>query len=251
MALYRIPTLHQAVRTTRPSLIVMHTNEGPQAEGGAVAVARYTQTTVGGYHEIVDDRDVVICAAPNMVVNGAGGVNAFAYHICMVGAAAQGLAAWSDPYGQQELAIAASRARSATALFGLPIVRLAPDRLEPPNRGLCGHADVSVYHPASQGHTDPGAAFPWDEFLARVGTAPVVSGGTVKWSVWHASDSTSTKYGGQPTALVCDIGTPPGVAWTLNDQQLETALGGGLPLVHVPGSWFDKLVVLSGTGAPI
>lgn len=160
-----IPCSHQRPRTSHVELIVIHTNEGPEGPNSAEGLAQYLARpdVVPGYHFVVDENSVVQCAQTNMRVNGAGGVNDKSVHICITGYAAQSAAQWDDPASRGALALAEDLARTQAKQLGVPWVRIDDPRSE---WGICGHADVSRYFDASMGHTDPGANFPWDSFLA-------------------------------------------------------------------------------------
>ncbi len=56
--------------------------------------------------------------------------------------------------------------------LGLPLTRVLDTRT---GRGVCGHADVSRYYPASMGHTDPGPAFPWVRILEAPPAPPAAT----------------------------------------------------------------------------
>ncbi len=161
-----VPCNHRTPRSGPVDLIVVHTNEGPEQTNSAEGLAAYLQHVDPGYNVVVDVDSAIRCAQDNEVVWGAGGVNGRAWHLCLLGYSNQTLEQWDDPYSRSELVNAAQLVRQAAARLGVPMTRTADSR--PGNRGICGHVDVSRYYPASQGHTDPGEGFPWDEFLAMV-----------------------------------------------------------------------------------
>lgn len=149
-------------------LIVVHTNEGPQTEGGAQALADYLQTIDGGYNAICDDKNTITVADDQTVVWGAGGVNERAIHVCLVGSANQTSLQWGDGYGIGEARQASQWVAGKCRQHGIPPVKLTPGQVAAGVKGVCGHADVSAVYAASQGHYDPGPNFPWAVFMASV-----------------------------------------------------------------------------------
>ena len=154
-------------RTQKVRLIVMHVNVGPDTHAGAVSVAKYIQTTSGGYHEIVDDVQYVTTAHDDEVVNGASGANADGFHICMIGDALQTNAQWHDAFSVCTWTRAAQRAHEACARLGVPTVLLSAADVAAGKAGICGHVHVSDAYKLST-HYDPGPNFPWAEFMAQV-----------------------------------------------------------------------------------
>lgn len=174
LAKYRTPRGTHAVR-----LVVIHVNEGPDSEGGARSVAHYCQLdrsqrggSVGGYHELVDDHEVIIGGHDGDIVNGASGANQDGYHICIIGAAEQTAAQWADPYSTAAWNLAAQRAQEACKRFGLPLTQLVTQQVKDGLKGICGHVNVSQAYGLST-HTDPGPNFPWTQFMAAVHPGPV------------------------------------------------------------------------------
>lgn len=157
--------MHVEPRIGDPTLIVVHTNEGPEGPTTAESLAKYLQTVTTGYHVIVDEDSVVQVARDNQVVWGAGGVNSRALHVCITGRAAQSSTEWDDASSSAAVRRAATVARTWALRWRLPVVHLTPTQVRDGKPGLCGHGDVSVYHAASQGHTDPGLHFPWGRFI--------------------------------------------------------------------------------------
>lgn len=166
--------------------IVAHVNAGPQTENGAHGLANYLRQIQGGYHEICDDHDFVICATPDRLVYGASGMNAAGYHICDIGNASStpttgGQQQWYDAYATGELTVTAKRFANACHMLAIPPVRLTDQQVADPNtRGICDHWQVNraIVKPAvargdmSMGagdHVDVGADFPWSHFMQLVG----------------------------------------------------------------------------------
>jgi hypothetical protein len=146
--------------------IYLHTNEGPQAPLGAARNLRdYLQSIDGGYHVIVDQAETVYCAGDDIVVWAEGGDNTHALSICMIGRASQN---WNTIYSQAEIERAAKVVAHWCVAYNIPVVHVRPGApgQAPTDRGIAEHADDHA--PSSAGHTDPGAGFPIDAFVARV-----------------------------------------------------------------------------------
>lgn len=150
-------------RNSPIDLIVLHDPEGANT---AQELYNFLQHIDAGYHSLDDDQEEIICAADNQVVQGAGGVNSRALHICFV----PGRTAWTrEQWLTHTAAIKRGAERAATwsKLHDIPLVWLTPAQVATPGvKGLCTHGDVTAAgYTASEGHTDPGPNFPRDVFL--------------------------------------------------------------------------------------
>jgi len=148
--------------------IYVHTNEGPQGPGAARNLVGYLAREDGGYQLVVDDAEVVRAAGDDVIVWAEGGDNTHALSICFIGYAAFSLADWQTPYSAAMLERGAQAVAAWCRQYNVPAVRVpagAPGQA-PTGRGIAEHADD--HDPHSQGHTDPGAGFPIDAFIARV-----------------------------------------------------------------------------------
>lgn len=163
-ALPFVPCNHRTPRAGRCDLIVVHTNEGPPGPSTAEGLASYLQHVDPGYNVVIDENSAVMTAHLNEVVWGAGGVNGRAVHFCVTGRAAQTTADWDAPSERAAVGILADLVLQASNALSIPFQRITDSRS--PNRGVCGHGDVSRYFPASMGHTDPGPNFPWDRIFS-------------------------------------------------------------------------------------
>ena len=166
---------HRKPRNGSVTLIVIHTNEGPEGTDGAANLARWLHqpSTVVGYHRVVDNVQAVITGHDEDKVNASGtpdipsnDTNTRGWHLCFVGYAGQSPAQWADPYSSGELRIAASEVLSACRRFGVPVVKLTPDQVVQRAPGICGHGDITLGYRIPGGHSDPGASFPWSTFVS-------------------------------------------------------------------------------------
>lgn len=153
----------------RYDLIVVHTNEGPEGPRSAEGLASYLAGLNGhadpGYHIAVDENGAIRLCGDDRRVNGAGGVNSRAWHICITGYAGQDSSQWNDRSSIAAIRLTADEVRRAARRLSVPAARIInPSK----DRGICGHGDVSNYYTQSMGHTDPGVAFPWTKFMDLV-----------------------------------------------------------------------------------
>lgn len=75
----------------------------------------------------------------------------------------------SNQLGAATIGRAAAQVARDCARYGVPIRKLSPAEIRAGARGICGHADVTLAWPEDGGdHTDPGASFPWSQFIKQV-----------------------------------------------------------------------------------
>lgn len=157
----------------RIDLVVVHTMEAAEKPGTAIAVARWfagPNAPQASAHYCVDSNETIQCVHENVVAWGAPGANRTGIHIEHAGFASQSTAEWSDEYSQQMLARSASLVAEIVDRYQIPIVHVCGAELaaDPNARGICGHVDVTNGRNGGKGHTDPGPAFPWEQFLDMV-----------------------------------------------------------------------------------
>lgn len=161
-----------------PSLVVFHTSEGGALTTGSaealvawMATPGTTPNGSGGYygssyHAAADLDTVVTLVAEADTAYAQGGQNQRGLSLCVTGRMMQiDWQAWLDSPGGR---LAVLRVADWCHRYKIPAARLTPEQVRDGWAGLCGHNDVSKYHPASGGHTDPGPLFPWTGILARV-----------------------------------------------------------------------------------
>jgi N-acetyl-anhydromuramyl-L-alanine amidase AmpD len=150
-------------------LIVIHTMEIDEVAGAAEACAAWFARPDAevSAHYCVDADSVVQCVLEEHIAWHARGGNATSIGIELAGRAAQGNGGWEDPYSLALLGRAAALTAEICARHGIPVRRLRAEGVRSGRRGITGHADVSEAFRASD-HWDPGPAFPWESFLARV-----------------------------------------------------------------------------------
>lgn len=161
--------MHTETRSGPIDRIYLHTNEGPQGPGAASNLAHYLENNGangGGYHVVVDDQSTVEVAPDWLVTWGEGGDNQRALSICLIGYA--GKTDWSTPYSRAMIERAAQQVAAWCKKYRIPVVHVRPGApgQAPTDRGIAEHADD--HDPSSEGHTDPGSAFPITAFVARV-----------------------------------------------------------------------------------
>ncbi len=74
---------------------------------------------------------------------------------------------WLDLASDATLWNAAKQMARDCKKYGLPVRKLTPAEMLAGQRGICGHADVTLAYGLGD-HMDPGAQFPWDVLLSRI-----------------------------------------------------------------------------------
>lgn len=155
-------------------LIVIHTMENPEKPGTAHAVAKWFASSLApqaSAHYCVDSLAIVQCAQEHDVAWGAPNANRSGIHIEHAGYAAQDASGWQDAYSASMLKLSAKLAAEIAFRYAIPLVHLSPDEIKAGKSGICGHVDVTHAYGTKGGHTDPGAAWPWDAYIAAVQAA--------------------------------------------------------------------------------
>lgn len=158
---------------TSVQLIVMHTTEGSaharSAEDGAAYDQRRTDGTSA--HYFVDSGSIVQCVRTADVAYTArsqGNWRGIQYELCGRAATQD----WASAYSQAMLARAAAQAARDARRWAIPVRHLSVAQVAAGEKGFCGHADITKAFPQDHGtHTDPGANFPWSQFLDLVRAA--------------------------------------------------------------------------------
>lgn len=149
--------------------IVIHTMQAKEKPYTGRAVAHWfagADAPQASAHYCIDAIEVVQCVKESVVAWGAPGANRFGIHLEHAGYAEQTPDEWNDDYSRACLARSAELARDIADRYDIPFVHLTPKQLKAGEKGFCGHIDVTVAFSNGKGHTDPGAWFPWDQYLA-------------------------------------------------------------------------------------
>lgn len=174
------PKSYSSGRNRPVQYVVIHATDGSEAPTSAEDGAAYDKRRTDGTstHLFVDSNTAV------REVQDTDRAHHARYHgneigigIELCGRAGQSDAQWHDAASKATLAIAAREVAEICTAHGIPVRRLsvaevraayyAPAGQRP--KGICGHIDVTKAYPEDNGdHTDPGAHFPWTEFLAAV-----------------------------------------------------------------------------------
>lgn len=157
---------------TYVQLIVIHTTEGSahgqSAEDGAAYNQRRTDGTSA--HYFVDENSVVHCvrtADQAHCARAQGNRRGIQYELCT--RAGSSPATWANPYHQAMLRRAAKQAARDAKKWNIPVRHLTVAQVADGAKGFCGHYDITRAFPQDNGtHTDPGANFPWSQFLDMV-----------------------------------------------------------------------------------
>jgi hypothetical protein len=170
-------------------LIVVHTTESPEVPRGARNNAAWfaTQPRHGtlvddqqrpdpngkpfkgtSAHYCVDANEIVQSVREEDTAWHAGAVNSYSIGVEHVGSASQAPAQWHDAFSDALLTRAAALVAERCVRHRIPVTRLSTADLRAGKPGICGHGDVTLAFGPAGGHEDPGASFPWDEYLRRV-----------------------------------------------------------------------------------
>ena len=153
-------------------LIVMHSMESQEKPGTAANVAKWfggATAPQASAHVCVDSQSIVYVVDDSDIAWGAPGANNDGLHIEMAGVAAQTREQWLDTYSVGVLDNAAKVAAEWCKKYSIPAVALTPAQVaDGKTKGICGHVTVTKAFPKLGTHTDPGANFPWDVFIAKV-----------------------------------------------------------------------------------
>lgn len=153
----------------RVRLIVVHAMEWAEtphtAEDCARDFAVRPDTNKASAHVCVDSGAIIQCVKDRDVAYAAPGANNDGIQIELAGFIRQTKADWLDDYGVKLLGLGAEAVAQYALKFGLPVVHLTDAELRAGAQGIVGHDQVTRVYGKST-HTDPGAGFPWDEFIA-------------------------------------------------------------------------------------
>ena len=153
-------------------VIVIHTMETPERDGIARDIAtdfaNRPPSNKASAHLCIDNKAIFQSVKDNDIAFAAPGANRDGIHLELAGRAAQTTADWQDAYSQAVLENAANAAAQYCLKYDIPVVHLTNAQLaDKTQKGLVGHVQVSDVFQLST-HTDPGKAFPWDQFIERV-----------------------------------------------------------------------------------
>lgn len=148
--------------------IIIHTTEGSYGPGRAQGLKTFMRGTgnTAGYHYCYDTETEEELVSEWDTAFGAGGVNLWTLHLCVCGKSAS--IPWADFFNSQGGTWMILRTAALCMKYLIWGIKLTPEQVRDKERGIAGHGDVSVYHPTSDGHTDPYPNFPWEDFVNRV-----------------------------------------------------------------------------------
>lgn len=184
----------------QPRWIVIHTTESPKVSGGAQNIANYFASTpeVKSAHYTVDaDGAVQSVREEDGAFHTTGFASGFEVNrnsigIEHVGYARQTPAEWRDSYSAAELEHSAKLVANIARRWGIPVKHLTPAEIAAGEPGIAGHVEFNAATRTGS-HTDPGANFPWNSYLAKVRgyqspgsrlLVPVLAAAAVGAGVW-------------------------------------------------------------------
>lgn len=162
----------------KPRLIVIHTMQTPETISRAKQVWNWFMGKTApqaSAHYMIDDKSVFQSVKETDTAWAVDDwkLNQESISIELAGSASQTPAQWADRYSQAELKNAAQLCADIAKRWDIPIVKLSPADILAGKKGFCGHVDITVAKQIRGGHTDPGRAFPWTQFLGMIShTAP-------------------------------------------------------------------------------
>lgn len=161
------PSANQSSRAgARIRLAVIHTTESADDSYEAICDYLSRRGVAASSHYVVDCKrlptrkftNVSRLVAEDRKAWTALSANGISINYELIGRASRTRSQWLNLYRSQ-LRTAAALVASDCIEYDLPVARAYP--------GVCGHGDLDRFgFPNS--HTDPGAGFPWDVFLAEV-----------------------------------------------------------------------------------
>lgn len=160
--------------------IVIHTMEAPELVDTAENVAAYFQrrSVQASAHYCIDANSIVQGVRLQDTAWACPGFNASGLQLEHAGYAAQNAGQWDDDYSARMLHRSAQLAADLADDYDIPIRHLSVTQVRNQNpAGFMGHWDATRARIGGNTHTDPGAHFPWADYLDlvnayRSGTTP-------------------------------------------------------------------------------
>lgn len=152
---------------TRVNRIVIHGTVSPTRDY-ADNIANYFRTTTrdASAHYVVDQARIIQCLREATIgYHAPPNTGSIGIELCDPQAGSS--ARWRDADHEAMLRLAARLTRDIAARHKVPLVKLTPSQLRAGKHGICGHTDVSAAWHLTD-HTDPGAGFPWSQFMSLV-----------------------------------------------------------------------------------
>ena len=155
-------------------LVVIHTMETPETKGRAKQVAAWFAGKTApdaSAHYCIDDLNVIstVLETDTAWAVGVQEANQVSVSLELAGQSSQTATQWKDAYSTGVLQNAAELTAQLCKKYNLPVVHVTGIGVKA-GKGICGHADITKGYAVAGGHTDPGANFPWVDFLKLVQT---------------------------------------------------------------------------------
>jgi N-acetylmuramoyl-L-alanine amidase len=161
--------------------IVIHTMEVPEEDGMAASVASAFASEKGlvrSAHYNIDHKEIYQSVRDEDTAYGVIGtatigsdvksINQWSLHFEHAGRASQDVTQWNDKYSQDMLRISAQLTAQKAKKFNIPVIFRDVDGLQNGMKGFTGHSYLSQAFAPAYAHGDPGAGFPWVNYLALV-----------------------------------------------------------------------------------
>jgi hypothetical protein len=177
---YLGPVAHDSGHGNLPiRRLVVHCTAGADAKG-ARGTARYfaSSAATGSAHEVIDPKEVIICAYDDVVCwHAPPNPHSKGYELaCSLSNGGKGH--WALASHQAMLRLLAKEVARDAVKYSIPVRHLTVAQVKANEAGICGHVDVTnAFHQSS--HTDPGPYFPWSQFIPMVAAeVAIITGGT-------------------------------------------------------------------------
>lgn len=173
--IYLGPAAHDSGPGNKPiRRIVIHCTVSPCVEGQARRTAAWFRDpdSRGSAHYVVDPGEVVQVVFDSVIAwHAPPNPHSIGVELCDALVSPEWDRAhrdrWQDANHVRMLRRASRLTARLALAYGVPIRRLTVDDLKAGREGICGHVDVSRAFGQSS-HWDPGAMFPWRDFMQRV-----------------------------------------------------------------------------------
>lgn len=171
MSVYLGPVAHDSGNGNLPvKRLVVHCTAGADGKG-ARGTAEYFRdpNANGSAHEVIDPKEVVICAHDDVVCwHAPPNTHSKGYELCC-SQSNDGKGHWALASHQAMLRLLSKELARDCVKYSIPVRKLTVDQVRAGEKGICGHVDVSLaFHQST--HEDPGPYFPWGQLISMVTT---------------------------------------------------------------------------------
>lgn len=150
---------------SRTQIIIIHATDNTAPASGEASYATRREDGTSAHYYVDSVQTIQALPIGNIAFGALGHGNAVGVQYELCGRSNQ----LTDPTIRR----AATQVARDCARYGIPVRKLTPAQIRAGERGICGHADVTLAWPEDGGdHTDPGSNFPWSTFIGYVAGNP-------------------------------------------------------------------------------